>query len=70
MEAQNVAPEFVYWGTMLGCVEMARGGTTTYADMYYFEDDIAAETAAIGMRALLGQTILVFPSPDVGMCRG
>ena len=40
-EAKNVNEEFVRWGTRLGCLEMIRGGTTTYVDMYYFEDAIA-----------------------------
>ena len=43
---------------------MIRSGITAFADMYYFEDAIAEETAVIGMRALLGQTVLVFPAPD------
>ncbi len=30
-ESKNVSPQFVYWGTMLGAVEMALSGTTTYA---------------------------------------
>ena len=43
---------------------MIRGGTTTYADMYYFEDDIADETKKAGVRGLLGQTLIDFPVPD------
>ena len=43
---------------------MIRSGITSFADMYYFEEAIAEETADIGMRALLGQTILIFPAPD------
>src|SRR5262249_18582854 len=43
-EAKNVSPEFVRWGTRLGCLEMLLGGTTTFTDMYYFED-VVAETA-------------------------
>lgn len=63
-EAKNVDEEFVRWGTRLGCLEMIRGGTTTYVDMYYFEDAIAEETAKAGMRAILGETVLDFPAPD------
>lgn len=63
-EAQNVAPEFVYWGTLLGCVEMARSGTTTYADMYYFEEEVARATEAVGIRGVLGQSVIGFPAPD------
>jgi 5-methylthioadenosine/S-adenosylhomocysteine deaminase len=64
VEREFVSPEFVRLGTRLGCAEMIRSGITTFADMYYFEDDIADATAEIGMRALLGETILMFPSPD------
>ena len=63
-EAKNVTEDFVTWGTRLALVEMIRGGTTTFADMYYFEDAIARETKAAGMRGVLGRTILDFPSPD------
>ncbi|MEK6322619.1 MAG: amidohydrolase [Acidobacteriota bacterium] len=63
-EAKNVDEQFVRWGTRLGCLEMIRGGTTTYVDMYYFEDAIADETARAGMRAVLGETLIDFPAPD------
>ncbi|HYZ86900.1 MAG TPA: amidohydrolase family protein [Bryobacteraceae bacterium] len=63
-EAKNVSPEFVRAGTRLACLEMLRGGTTTYADMYYFEEVIADETAKAGMRGVLGQTIIQFPVAD------
>jgi 5-methylthioadenosine/S-adenosylhomocysteine deaminase len=43
---------------------MIQSGTTTYADMYYFEEEIAAETKAAGLRGVLGQTIIQFPVPD------
>lgn len=64
LEREFVTPEFVKLGTRVACAEMIRSGVTAFADMYYFEDAIAEETAAIGMRALLGQTVLVFPAPD------
>ena len=63
-EAKNVDEQFVRWGTRLGCLEMILGGTTTYVDMYYFEDAIADETARAGMRAVLGETLIDFPAPD------
>ncbi len=63
-EARYVDADFVYWGTLLACLEMARSGTTTFADMYYFEDDIARATEKAGLRAVLGQTIIGFPAPD------
>lgn len=63
-EAKNVTEEFVRAGTRLGLAEMIRGGTTTYCDMYYFEDAIADETAKAGVRGLLGETIIDFPVAD------
>src|SRR5712692_2022620 len=63
-EAKNVNEEFVRWGTRLAAAEQIRGGVTTFADMYYFEDAIAEETKAAGMRGVLGETILDFPAPD------
>jgi 5-methylthioadenosine/S-adenosylhomocysteine deaminase len=63
-EAKNVNEDFVRWGTRLAAAEQIRGGITTFADMYYFEDAIAEETKASGMRGVLGETILDFPAPD------
>jgi 5-methylthioadenosine/S-adenosylhomocysteine deaminase len=63
-EAKNVTEEFVRAGTRLGLAEMIRGGTTTYCDMYYFEDAIADETARAGVRGVLGETVIDFPVAD------
>ena len=63
-EAKNVDADFCYWGTLLGSIEMARSGTTTFTDMYYFEDEIAKAVDKVGLRAVLGQTIIGFPAPD------
>ncbi len=63
-EAKNVTEEFVRVGTRLGLAEMIRGGTTTFCDMYYFEDAIADETAKAGVRGVLGETIIDFPVAD------
>lgn len=63
-EAKLVDEEFVRAGTKLACLEMALGGTTTYVDMYYFEDAVADETAKAGLRGVLGQTLIDFPAPD------
>ncbi len=63
-EARNVTEDFVTWGTRLGALEMLHGGTTTYTDMYYFEDAVARETKAAGMRGVLGETFIDFPAPD------
>jgi 5-methylthioadenosine/S-adenosylhomocysteine deaminase len=64
VEREFVRPEFVALGTSLACAEMIRSGTTCFADMYYFEEAVAASAAAAGMRALCGETVLKFPSPD------
>lgn len=63
-EAKNVDAEFVRWGTRLALLEMALSGTTTYTDMYYFEDTVAAVTKEAGLRGVLGQTVIGFPAPD------
>jgi 5-methylthioadenosine/S-adenosylhomocysteine deaminase len=63
-EAKNVDREFVRWGTRLGLLEMALSGTTTFADMYYFEETVAEETKKAGLRGVLGQTVIGFPAPD------
>ncbi len=63
-EAKNVTPDFVRWGTRLGCLEMLLGGTTTFTDMYYFEDVVAEVAQEAGMRGVLGETIIQFPVAD------
>ena len=63
-EARNVTADFVEAGTALACLEMIQSGTTTYADMYYFEDHVAQSTDRAGMRGVLGETIIEFPAPD------
>jgi 5-methylthioadenosine/S-adenosylhomocysteine deaminase len=63
-EAKTVSPEMVRVGTRLAALEMIESGTTTYADMYYFEEEIARETRAAGLRGVLGQTIIQFPVAD------
>ena len=63
-EAKNVSEDFVRVGTRLGLAEMIRGGTTTFCDMYYFEDAVADETSKAGMRGVLGETVIDFPVAD------
>jgi len=64
VEREFVSPEFVKLGTKIGCAEFIRSGITTFNDMYYFEDHVADATAEVGMRAVLGQTVMKFPAPD------
>ncbi len=64
-EAKFVNEEMVRLGVKLACAEMIRSGTTTYCDMYYFEDSAAEEVINAGMRAVLGEALLDFPTPMV-----
>jgi 5-methylthioadenosine/S-adenosylhomocysteine deaminase len=64
VEREFVSSDFVQLGTRLACAEMIRSGITCFADMYYFEEDVAKATAEIGMRAVCSQTVLKFPTPD------
>ena len=63
-EAKTVSPEMVRIGTRLAALEMIESGTTTFADMYYFEEEIARAAFAAGLRGVLGETIIQFPVAD------
>ena len=56
----------IYWGTLLACAEMIRSGTTTFCDMYLFEGRAAQAANEAGMRALVGEVLYDFPSPNYG----
>jgi len=64
VEREFVSPEFVRLGTQLACAELIRSGVTCFADMYYFEEEVARATAEAGLRAVCSQTVLKFPAPD------
>ncbi len=64
VEREFVTPEFVRLGTQLACIESIQSGVTCFADMYYYEEEVAKATAEAGLRAICGQTVLKFPSPD------
>ncbi len=64
VEREFVSPDFVRLGTLLASAELIRTGVTCFADMYYFEEDVAKAAADAGLRALCAQTVLKFPSPD------
>jgi len=64
VEREFVSPEFVRLGTQMACVELIRNGVTCFADMYYFEEQVAQATSEAGLRALCSQTVLKFPTPD------
>ncbi len=63
-EAKTVSPEMVRVGTRLAALEMIQSGTTTFADMYYFEEEVARVAKAAGLRGVLGETIIGFPVAD------
>jgi 5-methylthioadenosine/S-adenosylhomocysteine deaminase len=63
-EAKTVSREMVRVGTRLAVLEMLQSGTTAFADMYYFEEEIGRATKAAGLRGVLGQTIIQFPVAD------
>jgi len=64
VEREFVSPEFCRWGTLLSCAEMIRSGVTCFADMYYYEHEIAQAVAEAGMRAICAETIMKWPTPD------
>ncbi len=64
VEREFVSPDFVRLGAQLACAELIRTGVTCFADMYYFEEEVAKATAEAGLRAVCAQTVLKFPSPD------
>lgn len=64
VEREFVDQDFVWLGTSLACAELIRSGVTSFADMYYYEDQVAGAAAEAGLRAVVGQTVLKYPSPD------
>src|SRR5262245_28907811 len=64
VEREFVDNSFCYTGTLLACAELIRSGVSTFCDMYYNQAEVARATVEAGMRAVLAQTILKFPSPD------
>lgn len=64
LENKMVSRDMVRVGANLANVEMIKGGVTTYADMYYFEDEVAKTVDKAGMRAILGESVIKFPVAD------
>jgi cytosine/adenosine deaminase-related metal-dependent hydrolase len=64
LEKALVNRELVYWGGLHGMIEMVEGGVTTFVDMYYFEDEVARGAKQLGLRGVLGETVVNFPAPD------
>ena len=63
-EAKNVTPRLAYDGSLLACAEMIKSGTTTFCDMYIFEQETARAASKAGMRCLVGEVLFDFPSPN------
>ncbi len=64
LEKEKLTRELVYQATRLGAMDLAQSGVTTYADMYYFVDEMAKATKDVGLRAVLGETVIKFPVAD------
>jgi len=64
VEREFVSPEFCRLGTLIACAEFIKSGVTAFADMYFFEDDVAQATAQAGLRGVCGQSVLKFPTSD------
>ena len=63
---RHMDAEFVYTGTLLALAEMILSGTTTFCDMYLFEDQVARAARKAGVRCLVGEVLYDFPSPNYG----
>jgi len=59
--------DFVRVGSLLACAEMIMSGTTTFCDMYLFEEEVARAAKEAGMRCLVGEVLYDFPSPNYGI---
>ena len=64
-ESKHLRPETVYWGSLLGCLEMIASGTTTLIDGYFFQDETVRAVHRSGLRALIAQGVIDFPAPGV-----
>lgn len=58
LERKWTSPEFTYWGSLLASAEMIRSGTTSFNDMYFFQDQSARAVNEAGLRMVAGQTIV------------
>jgi len=63
-EAKYIDADTVRLGTQLAALEMIHSGTTTFNDMYFFEDEVAKASKEIGIRAVVGEGLADFPTPN------
>ncbi len=64
-EIRFLSTETVYWGSLLGCLEMIASGTTCFVDGYFFQDETVRAVNKSGLRALIAQGVIDFPAPGV-----
>ncbi|NIR16388.1 MAG: amidohydrolase family protein, partial [Desulfobacterales bacterium] len=64
-ESKHLRPETVYWGSLLGCLEMIASGTTSVIDGYFFQDDTLRAVHKSGLRGVIAQGVIDFPAPGV-----
>jgi len=64
-EAKFLNTDSVYWGSLLGCLEMIASGTTCFIDGYFFQDETVRAAHDSGLRALIAQGVIDFPAPGV-----
>lgn len=63
-EARYVNRDMVYCGSLLGIAEMLLSGTTSFCDGYFFSSSIARAAMEAGMRGIIGQGIIDYPTAD------
>ena len=63
LEGKLLSEDFVFDGSVLAIREMLLGGTTTFNDMYFFQEATAKAALAMGIRANLSVAVLEFPTP-------
>jgi len=64
LEGAKLSRDLIYKATIHGTIDLALGGVTTYADMYYHMDEMARASKEVGIRAVLGETIIKYPVVD------
>ncbi|MEG0235401.1 amidohydrolase, partial [Cetobacterium sp.] len=64
LEGEKLNRDLIYKATVHGSIDMALSGVTTYADMYYHMDEMAKATKEVGIRGILGETVIKFPVVD------
>ncbi len=62
LEAKFIKPDFVYWSSLCGITEMLLSGTTSFCDMYFFENEIAKACEDAGIRGFITPGVLDFPT--------